>query len=115
MGSSGSTQYMGFVKQRISYFNIPASGVAGHPDNPWRYVLDLVQPGDYVLAKLDIDTPSVEMPLVRQLLNSTRPHGLVTEFVFEHHVDLHPGGGGVSYWSAHWTEGTRHRDGRGTL
>ena len=31
--------------------------------NPWRYVRDLVQPEDFVVVKVDIDTPKIEAEL----------------------------------------------------
>lgn len=54
----------------------------------------------YVAFKLDIDTPSIEPPIVEQLVGGTlshlsqhhdKPHPIIhylTEFYFEHRVDL---------------------------
>ena len=51
---------------------------------------------DFIVVKLDIDTPSVEIPLAHQLLNDDRFIGLVDQFYFEHHVFL----GEMKQW---WT------------
>lgn len=48
------------------------------------------------MIKLDIDTSTVEIPLVAaQLLNDTSLHSIVDHFYFEHHVHSYP-------ISAHW-------------
>lgn len=44
--------------------------------------------------KLDIDTPSVEMPMVQHLLDSPELQKLVDVFYFEHHVFLEE----MAYW-----------------
>jgi len=44
------------------------------------------RPDDFCAFKLDIDTPWVEVPLVRQLLKSPAIAQVLDEFFFEHHV-----------------------------
>ena len=55
----------------ISYFNIPVEDTKGGKNNPWRYVRDLARPEDFVVVKIDIDTPKIEIELMRQLLLET--------------------------------------------
>ena len=43
---------------------------------------------DFIVVKLDIDTSSIEIPLVYQLLQDDRFVDLVDQFYFEHHVYL---------------------------
>ena len=50
----------------------------------WR----ITNEDDLIIVKLDIDTPSVEMPLVQQLLHDARLYSLVDHFYFEHHVHM---------------------------
>lgn len=50
----------------------------------------IVTAEDFVMVKLDIDTPSIENVLVEQLLADKTLQALVDEFFFEHHVDLLP-------------------------
>jgi hypothetical protein len=43
---------------------------------------------DFVVIKLDIDTPRLEIPLAKQILEDDRLSNLVDMFYFEHHVHL---------------------------
>jgi len=83
----------------ISYFNIPVEDTKGGKNNPWRYVRDLARPEDFVVVKIDIDTPKIEIELMRQLLldddimdsvededNGVKLSELIDELYFEHHV-----------------------------
>ena len=45
-------------------------------------------PDDFVVVKLDIDTPAVEMPMVRALAEREDLYTLVDELLFEYHVNL---------------------------
>lgn len=56
--------------------------------NPLNLLLDNFNEDDFVVVKLDIDTPDVEMPLAMQLLKDERFGRLVDHFYFEHHVHL---------------------------
>jgi hypothetical protein len=44
--------------------------------------------GDFVVFKLDIDTPVVERAILQLLLDDTEVHALVTHFLFELHYGL---------------------------
>jgi len=66
-------------------------GVAHDPtseENPWNILRESFNEDDFIVVKLDIDTPSVEMPLVNQLLEREDLHRLVDQFYFEHHVQI---------------------------
>mmetsp|Transcript_48621 Transcript_48621/g.146606 ORF Transcript_48621/g.146606 Transcript_48621/m.146606 type:complete len:379 (-) Transcript_48621:86-1222(-) len=66
-------------------------GVESDPQsklNPLKLLLDNFNEDDFVVVKLDIDTPDIEMPLARQLLEDERFSRLVDHFYFEHHVHL---------------------------
>jgi len=78
------------IKRKTSWFNIPVSATVGHADNPLTFIKALTKPEDFVVFKLDIDTPEVEVPLVQQLMNDTELHTLIDEFYFEHHVKGSP-------------------------
>ncbi|CAF4293357.1 unnamed protein product [Rotaria sordida] len=54
--------------------------------NPWVMLKTLAKPQDYVVIKLDIDTPAIEVPLMNQLLNDSSINSLVDEVFFEHHI-----------------------------
>lgn len=78
------------VKRITSWYNIPVQSEKGHSDNPWSFIKNLVAEQDYVVVKLDIDTPGVEIPLVQQLLSDPVLLELVDEFFFEHHTNGNP-------------------------
>ena len=52
----------------ITFYNV---GVSAEPDskyNPWNLLRALAEPDDFVVIKLDIDTPAIENTLIDQLL-----------------------------------------------
>ncbi|MHA7865820.1 hypothetical protein, partial [Flagellimonas marinaquae] len=66
-------------------------GVSANPVdklNPFYSILAQFHKDDLVLVKLDIDTPTIELPLAHQLLEDQQFHDLVDLFYFEHHVHL---------------------------
>lgn len=70
------------------YYN---KGVEKAPDgkwNPWRILRGMgVTRNDYVVVKLDIDTPEIENDLADQVLSDPRNTVLVDEFFYEHHTN----------------------------
>ena len=78
------------IKRKTSWYNIPARSDVGHADNPLTFIKTMTKPEDYVVFKLDIDTPDVEVALVEQILNDTQIQSLIDEFYFEHHVTGSP-------------------------
>jgi hypothetical protein len=66
------------------------SSAPGSPANPFTLLQQIATAEDFVLVKLDIDTPSIESVLVEQLRTDKTLLSLVDEFYFEHHVDLPP-------------------------
>lgn len=72
---------------RYMYFNVPVSPDPAQSSHPWSILLQIAKPDDYVIVKLDIDTPAVERSLVRQLLDNSSYSDIVDEFFFEHHVN----------------------------
>lgn len=66
-------------------------GVESDPQsrlNPLKMLLDNYNRDDFIVVKLDIDTPSIEIPLAMQLLEDARYSNLIDQFYFEHHVFL---------------------------
>lgn len=90
----------------LHWINTGVTGEVDHPHNPFTMLLSNFGPDDFVVVKLDIDTPSVEMPLFHQLLNDTQLHEIVDVFYFEHHVKMDEM---QQWWGTHdsgRTEGT---------
>jgi hypothetical protein len=56
--------------------------------NPFSMIKKYFLPEDLVVVKLDIDTPSIELPLAHELLNDPSLHSLIDQFYFEYHVKL---------------------------
>lgn len=78
------------VLSRVHFFNWPVSSARGSPSNPFTMLKQIATAEDFVLVKLDIDTPSIESVLVEELMTDKALLSLVDEFFFEHHVDLPP-------------------------
>ena len=80
----------GHLKPRMQYFNTPVSDDPASSDNPLNHLRALARPEDFVVFKLDIDTPTVEVSLIRQILGSPSAAGLIDELFWEHHVRRSP-------------------------
>ncbi|CAF1660222.1 unnamed protein product [Didymodactylos carnosus] len=68
--------------------NVGCSADKASKDNPWRILLAAAKPEDYVIVKLDIDTSSIELPLIQQILENSTISQLIDEMFFEHHVTV---------------------------
>ena len=83
------TDYWSRVPQKWKpywhFHNIPISSEKNHPDNPLSIIKKIATVDDFVSFKLDIDTPSVEMPLAMDLLKDQSLSSLIDEFFFELH------------------------------
>ena len=53
--------------------------------SPLRIIKQTVLKDDFVSFKLDVDTPSIEIPIALELLSNNDLHGLIDEFFFELH------------------------------
>jgi len=88
-------------KHRYTYVNVAVSADEESPYNVWRWIENAARVDDYVIVKLDIDTPLVENRLIQELLNSPPLAALVDEMFFEHHTDIPA----MAPW---WGTGTGH-------
>ena len=69
------------------WINAGVSSEKGNALNPLDSILREFHKNDFVLVKVDIDTASIEVPLVHQLLEDSAFHGgVVDQLYFEHHV-----------------------------
>ena len=73
---------------RVHFFNWPVTTEIDNDANPFTLVKKFATPEDFVVVKLDIDTPSIENALANQLLGDRELQLLVDEFYFEHHVHM---------------------------
>ena len=69
------------------WINVGVSAEEGHKLNPLHSILKKFSEDDFVVVKLDIDTPAVELPLFRQLLEDKDGiySKIIDQFYFEHH------------------------------
>jgi hypothetical protein len=72
----------------FTFINTGAEDSMASTSNPWNTLLRVARPIDHVIVKLDIDTTSIEVPLMQQLLSSPALQALVDEMFFEHHVSV---------------------------
>jgi hypothetical protein len=66
--------------------NVAVNPEAGHKFNPLDSILRHFTEDDLIVVKLDVDTPSVELPLADQIV--TQYAHLIDHFYFEHHVHM---------------------------
>ena len=74
----------------LSFFQ-GVSHEEGSKMNPLHSILSSFNEDDFIVMKLDIDTGSIELPLVKQLLDGGENgiyHKLIDQFYFEHHVHM---------------------------
>lgn len=77
------------LKAAYHWINVGVDSDPNSGSNPLKMILDNYNEDDFIIIKLDIDTPFVEMPLAYQLLEDDRFGALIDSFYFEHHVHLH--------------------------
>jgi hypothetical protein len=64
---------------------MPISADTSSMASPLRIIKEMTAPDDFVALKLDIDKPSIEIPIARDILSDPIIAGLVDEFFFELH------------------------------
>ncbi len=65
------------------FYNASVSADYEANESTLRIISQVARPHDFVSFKLDIDTPSVEIPILKLLLTDKHLQSLVDEFVFE--------------------------------
>jgi hypothetical protein len=71
------------------WINLPVTADKDSYANPlYSIVLDHFTPDDFVVIKLDIDMPAIEMGLIMQMIEDPRLHPLIDVLYFEHHTLL---------------------------
>jgi len=73
---------------RVTFYNgVPVSAEPGHEHNVVERIYKICGKDNFCAFKLDIDTPSVELPLIQQLLAQPKQTSVaLDELFFEHHV-----------------------------
>jgi|EP01082_Thalassiosira_pseudonana_P005611 hypothetical protein len=68
------------------WVNVGVDSRPGSKMNPFTTITNHFSPDDFVVVKLDVDTPAVENLLARQLRDDPKLLELVDQFYFEDHV-----------------------------
>lgn len=75
---------------RLSYFNFGIDGQPGSVRNPLVHLRALARPEDFVVFKLDVDSPSIELAIIEQLVADRSTASLIDDFYWEHVVKNTP-------------------------
>ena len=78
------------VVDALSYYNVPLETRKGARHNPLRTLSAVARPSDFVVMKIDFDSPAIEADLIEQILSSALLVSLVDELYFEHHTRDNP-------------------------
>mmetsp|Transcript_10915 Transcript_10915/g.67427 ORF Transcript_10915/g.67427 Transcript_10915/m.67427 type:complete len:384 (-) Transcript_10915:4391-5542(-) len=75
------------LHRRVHFYNVPVSADTMKPGEPLALVTKMAKKDDFVVIKLDIDTPEIEMSIVHSILNHEGLSELIDEFFFEYHYE----------------------------
>lgn len=75
------------ISQIYHFYNIPITKNITAKHNPLKIIKDTANVDDFVSFKLDIDTPSVEIPLALQIASDPSLAELIDEFFIEIHFN----------------------------
>ena len=70
------------------WINVGVSKEKENKLNPLHSIVKTFDEDDFIVVKIDIDTPSIEVPLVHQLLEDDVLPKLIDQFYFEHHLHM---------------------------
>jgi hypothetical protein len=73
------------IQARMSYYNVPISDNENQSSYPWRHLLELAAPRDFVVVKLDVDNPVIEASLIHQLMQERAISSRVDVLLWEPH------------------------------
>lgn len=76
------------LRSAYHWINAGVDADVDSPMNPFNILKDHFTVDDFVVVKLDIDTPAIEGKLAQQLLQDDQLASLIDVFYFEHHVFL---------------------------
>lgn len=69
------------------FYNVPVEAEKQTPHSVTRFIQQTARKEDFVSFKLDIDTPSVEVPIALRILREQGLLDLIDEYFFELHFD----------------------------
>ena len=75
------------VISNYQFFNMPVTSDFTSNMHPWKVLSELAPLYNYVALKLDIDYPSLENELIKQLTDDPLLLSSIDEMFFEHHIN----------------------------
>jgi hypothetical protein len=79
------------LKAAYHWYNVGVNATVDHPNNPLHTILQKYNEDDFIIVKLDIDSPDIENPMAEFVANggiNNTLANLIDAFYFEHHVNL---------------------------
>jgi hypothetical protein len=79
------------LKAAFHWYNVGVNATVDHPNNLLKMILDKYNEDDFIVVKLDIDSPRIENPMAEYVAsggNNDELARLIDTFYFEHHVHL---------------------------
>jgi len=76
------------LKNSYHWYNVGVDATNGDYQNPFTILAETFSEEDFVVVKLDIDTPEIENILADQLASNEKLRRIVDVFYYEHHVAL---------------------------
>jgi hypothetical protein len=77
------------------YYNVPVDTNFTDPGHPFNVLKALAMPWDYVVMKIDIDSPGIERELFNKIAEDSSLSELIDELYYEPHVMFEPM---LHYW-----------------
>lgn len=93
------------VLSRFHFYSRAANNAPGSPDNPLEVLRLVAEPSDFVVFKLDVDTPALEKRIIIDILLDPRYSCLIDELYFEHHNSVRAM---KKWWGRDGVDGSLH-------
>ncbi|CAB9511728.1 expressed unknown protein [Seminavis robusta] len=76
-----------YLDASYHWINVGVTSDTHSRRNPFKLLVENYKPDDFIIVKLDVDTPELERELAQQLLDNPQLSKLIDQFYFEHHVN----------------------------
>ena len=74
------------LKAAYHWYNVGVDADISSSNNPLKLLLEHYTPDDFIVVKLDIDTGSIEQPMIEYIRDTPAIQQLIDVIYFEHHV-----------------------------
>jgi hypothetical protein len=87
------------LMSRYQFFNMPVNTNFSDPGHPFNVLKQLASPEDYIVMKIDIDTPEIESVLFNKIAEDDTLCDVIDELFYEPHVNFALM---TPHWSGKW-------------